>query len=58
MSIPDNKYCTKCTKYKANKCNGIWKRSGEFPYNTKIHCFTNQDGQKILRKKSAALRKK
>lgn len=42
MSIPDNKYCSECTEYKENKCPGIPSATGEFPYNSKVHYFTDQ----------------
>lgn len=53
MSKPDNKYCVKCTKfddstmsffnkYGYTGCIGIFKASGEFPYNTKLFCFDDK----------------
>jgi len=50
---PDNKYCTECSwfsnehfkfidKYGRSGCTGIVAASGEFPYGSKPHCFTDK----------------
>jgi len=51
---PDNKYCEKCSWYDGNNqlkflnkygypgCSGIPFSSGEFPYDHKVHCFTDE----------------
>lgn len=49
----DNKYCPYCAefegdglefyeKYGRSGCIGIPSASGEFPYNSKIHCFVDK----------------
>lgn len=51
---PDNKYCEQCSyydggdhfkfleKYGYSGCCGIPSAGGEFPYNSKPHCFTDK----------------
>ena len=65
--MPDNKYCTQCTRYTDNYfefrekygtfgCRGIPQRSGEFPYHHKAHCFTDKPLLTVEEKKSLAMK--
>jgi len=61
---PDNKFCEQCSyytedyfsflqKYGCSGCCGIPASSGEFPYDSKPHCFTDEKLLTIDEKKRA-----
>lgn len=64
---PDNKFCEQCSYYDGNDhfkflekygymgCSGIPHASGEFPYDAKPHCFTDE---KLLTKDEIRQKKK